>query len=149
VASYARPLADALTEWQRVAPASELFSIDTGDHLFIWDLRPVARRALTVLSGTERLVHIGCDAVTDVRQLASDLAARGVRATGDEVTAALAPMIDDGLVLQDGGRVLALAVPLGDYKLSTRTARRASKVSAAFPELRVPLRLPNSKSMQS
>ena len=117
VATYARPLAVALTDWQSSAGKSALFSIDTGDHLIIWDLRPMARRALTVLSGTERLIYIGCDAVTDVRQLAANLATRGVRAGADEIAAMLAPMIEAGLVLQDGGRILALAVPLGDYAL--------------------------------
>ena len=114
-----------------------------------WDLRPVARRALTVLSGIERLLYLGCDAVTDVRQLTANLASRGVRATSYEITSMLAPMIDDGLVIQDGGRVLALAVPLGDYKLPPRTARRAATISAAFPELRVSLRLPNARSIHS
>ncbi len=142
VSAYARPLAVALTEWQRVAGTSDLFSVDTGDDLFIWDLRPVARRPLTLLSGIERLVYLGCDAVTDVRQLVTNLASRGVHATSDGITAMLAPMVDDGLVIQDGGRVLALAVPLGDYKLPPRTARRAATISAAFPELRVQLRFP-------
>lgn len=149
VSAYARPLAVALAEWQRVAGSSDLFSVDTGDHLIIWDLRPVARRPLTVLSGIDRLVYLGCDAVTDVRQLAANLASRGVHAASDEITSSLAPMIDDGLVVQDGGRVLALAVPLGDYRLPRRTARRAEAISANFPELRVPIRLPRSTSMQS
>ncbi len=116
VVSYARPLAVALREWQRAHEQSDLFSIDTGDHLIIWDLRPVAKRALTVLSGTERLLYVACDAVTDERQLAAALAARGVPCETAEIRAMLAPLLADGLVLQDGARFLALAVPLGDYR---------------------------------
>jgi len=115
VATYARPVALALQEWKELVGRSDLFSIDTGDHLLIWDLRPVAKRALTVLSGAERLLYIACDAVTDTRQLEKTLASLGAPRNADEIIAMLAPMIENGLVLQDGTRYLALAVAVGDY----------------------------------
>jgi ribosomal peptide maturation radical SAM protein 1 len=115
VAAYAKPVALALHEWRQQWGRSDLFSIDTGDHLLVWDLRPVARRALTVLSGAERLLYIACDAVTDARQIEKTLASLGAPRNVDEITAMLAPLIADGLVLQDGGRYLALAVPVGEY----------------------------------
>ena len=115
VAAYATPVAHALNEWHQQTANSDLFSIDTGDHLLVWDLRPVARRALTVLSGAERLLYIACDAVTDVRQIEKALASLGAPRTTDEIAAMLAPLITDGFVLQDGGRYLALAVPVGEY----------------------------------
>lgn len=110
VASYVRPLSDALRAWQRVSPMSDLFSIDTGDHLIVWDLRPVAVQALNVLTGGERLLYLACDAVTDARQLAAVL-----QRSPEEVTSQLEPLVARGLVLQDGNRYLALAVALGDY----------------------------------
>ena len=115
VAAYARPLGVAVRAWQKAAAESDLFSIDTGDHLLIWDLRPIARRALTVLSGADRLLYIACDAITDARRLADTLSAQGAPRNPDEIITMLAPLIADGLILQDGGRYLGLAVPLGDY----------------------------------
>jgi len=115
VAAYAKPVAYALREWRELHGRSDLFSIDTGDHLLIWDLRPVAKRALTVLSGAERLLHIACDAVTDVRQIEKTLSSLGATRTADQITSMLAPLIDAGLVLQDGTRYLALAVAVGEY----------------------------------
>jgi hypothetical protein len=114
--SYAEPLARALGKWQRVAGQSDLFSIDTGDHLIIWDLRPVAVSSLTVLTGDERLLYLAADAITDARRLAGDLAARGGRAMPlERIEDALGPLVERGLIAQDGSRYLALAVPLGDY----------------------------------
>ncbi|HVR38492.1 MAG TPA: RiPP maturation radical SAM C-methyltransferase [Thermoanaerobaculia bacterium] len=107
---YAQPLAIALRDWRRLAGRSDLFSIDTGDHLIIWDLRPIATRSLTVLPAEQRLLYLACDAVTDARQLATQLSR-----TVEEITSALAPLLEQGLILQDGARYLALAVPLGDY----------------------------------
>lgn len=115
VAAYARPVALALRQWQQLNGRSDLFSIDTGDHLLVWDLRPVARRALTVLSGAGRLLYSACDAVTDVRQLERTLTALGAPRGTEEIASMLAPLVDDGLILQDGGRYLALAVPVGEY----------------------------------
>jgi ribosomal peptide maturation radical SAM protein 1 len=115
VTAYARPVALALHEWQQLAGRSDLFSIDTGDHLLVWDLRPIAKRALTVLSGAERLLYIACDAVTDMRQLEKTLASLGAPRNADEIAAMLEPLLADGLVLQDGTRYLALAVAVGDY----------------------------------
>jgi ribosomal peptide maturation radical SAM protein 1 len=115
VDSYTHPLLLALRDWQAAFGSSDLFSIDTGDHLIIWDLRPVARRTLTVLSGADRLLYLACDGVTDMRRISAALASSGAARDDDEITAMLAPLLADGLALQDGARYLALAVPLGDY----------------------------------
>lgn len=114
--SYARPLSVALTEWQRVAESSDFFSVETGEHLILWDLRPVARRAVTVLSDARRLLYLACDAARDPRQLSADLVSMaGLHFSTDEIAAMLAPMVEDGLMLRDGLRYLALAIPLGEY----------------------------------
>ena len=116
VASYAQPLAQALREWQRVAGSSAFFSVDTGDHLILWDLRPIAKRATTVLSGRERLLYLACDAASDARQLATHLTTMTAREVSTaDVAAVLAPLVDDGLLIHEDHRYLALAIPLGEY----------------------------------
>ncbi len=108
--SYAAALDYAVYEWGEVHAGSALFSIDSADHLMIWDLRPVAQQFLTVLSGLERRIYLACDAISYPRQLAAALSCRE-----DDVVAAVAPLIDGGLMLRDGERLLALAIPVGEY----------------------------------
>jgi len=115
IAAYARPLALAVHEWRQQAEQSALLSIDAGDHLLIWDLRPVATRALTVLSGADRLLYKACDAIADTRQLVATLTSLGAPRTASEIEAMLEPLVTEGLILRDGGRYLALAVPVGEY----------------------------------
>jgi ribosomal peptide maturation radical SAM protein 1 len=108
--AYAAALDDAVCEWGEVHAQSALFSIDSSDHLMIWDLRPAAQQFLTVLSGLERRVYLACDAISYPRRLAALLNCRE-----DDVAAAVAPLADRGLMLRDGERLLALAIPLGEY----------------------------------
>lgn len=110
VDAYARPLERAVREWMTAAPRSDLFSIDTGDHLLIWDLRPIAQRPLTMLSGAARRIYLACEAVNHPRQLAPQL---GMDV--EAVTAELDRLVSMQLMLQDGGRYLALAVQVGEY----------------------------------
>ena len=92
----------------------------------------MARRALTVLSGAERLLYIACDAVTDVRQIEKTLTSCGAPRNADEITSMLAPLIDAGLVLQDGSRYLGLAVPVGEYIPAQPVVMRAGSDTQAI-----------------
>ena len=108
--AYAAALDDAVYEWGTAHARSALFSIESGDHLMIWDLRPVAQQFLTVLSGLERRIYLACDAISYPRRLAAALSCGE-----DDVAAAVAPLVDRGLMLRDGERLLALAIPVGEY----------------------------------
>lgn len=106
VAGYVGPLVKELRAWTKAARRadSDLFSVDVGGRLLIWDLRPGAREVLTVLDGPERTLYLACDAAADVRTLANGLAADSIEG-----------LVERRLVVRDGSRVLALAVPLGEY----------------------------------
>ena len=107
---YAAALDYAVWEWNEAHAESALFFIDTGDHLMIWDLRPGARHFLTVLSDLDRRLYLACDAIAYVRQLAGSL-----KCSEDDVTALAAALIERGLMLREGERLLSLAIPLGEY----------------------------------
>ena len=107
---YAAALNYAVWEWRQGHAESALFSIDSGDHLMIWDLRPVATQFLTVLSDLERRVYLACDAISYGRQLAAALSCRE-----EDVAAAATALTGRGLMLRDGERLLSLAIPLGEY----------------------------------
>jgi hypothetical protein len=114
VGSYTRSLSAELGRWRAVHADSDLFSVDCGEHLLIWDLRPVAAQPLTVLDGLARRLYLECDRARTITHLADTLAADGPGASA-EVATLLQPLIDRRLMIQDGNLLLSLAVPLGNY----------------------------------
>jgi ribosomal peptide maturation radical SAM protein 1 len=116
VGSYVGPLRNEIRRWRRRWPRYDLFSVDTGDGLLIWDLRPVRTALLTVLRGVDRVLYQACDRASDLRRLGECLPhGLGRGPLLDMVEERLAPLLARGLLLRDGARYLALAVPLGVY----------------------------------
>jgi hypothetical protein len=99
----------------RSAAESDLFAVDVGSQLLIWDLRPASRQPLIVMDGLDRVLYQTCDAACDVRQLVTVAQTAGFALTIDDVAARLEPFVERGLFLRDGTRYLALAIPLGEY----------------------------------
>jgi hypothetical protein len=96
-----------------------MFSVDLGDPVLVFDLRPGAKRFLTVLSGIDRAIYLAADSITDARTL-SDSECE----SQDAITRRLTRMVDRGLMLRDGQRYLALAIPVGDYQPGPRSRAR-------------------------
>jgi ribosomal peptide maturation radical SAM protein 1 len=110
---YLRPFARSVTRWRRLYRRSELVSVRRRDRLVICDLRPGAPTRVTVLTGIDRTLYETCDGVTDVRRLAAVAAS----ASADEnVIGRLQPLVERGLLVTDGQRYLALAIPLEEYR---------------------------------
>ena len=130
-AEYAAPLLRAVALWRRASKASALFSVPAGDALCVFDLRPAARRPLSVLRGLGRVLHEACDATTNLRTLAESAHA-ACGATREEVVAALDTFVADGLLLRDGERHLALAVPLGRFAPEGRALSRFWRVARSL-----------------
>ncbi|HQP88023.1 MAG TPA: RiPP maturation radical SAM C-methyltransferase [Thermoanaerobaculia bacterium] len=127
-AEYVAPLLRALARWKRVAGASALFSVPAGDALFVFDLRTAARRPLTVLRGEARAVHDACDASTNVRAVVERV--RSECGFAREATErALSALVRDRLLLEDGERRLALAVPLGRFAPDGRASARFHRLA--------------------
>lgn len=125
VASYTRSLEKETLAWQRNGHQSELFSVDVRARLLIWDLRPISRQPLLVLSGIDRVLYQACDAACDVRQLVQIAASQGQPdvSVGD-ITERLQPLVDQGVLLREGSRYLGLAISLGEYAPPASTVRR-------------------------
>jgi ribosomal peptide maturation radical SAM protein 1 len=116
VNGYVRGLESRVRAWRRAEHKQDLFSVDTGQSLLIWDLRPVRRYLLTVIAGADRILYQACDSARDLRQLAESLdRARADPLTGEAIQRRLAHLVERGLVVRDGSRYLALAIPLGEY----------------------------------
>jgi ribosomal peptide maturation radical SAM protein 1 len=125
---YTGRLAREIKTWTRAASVSDLVSVDAGDDLLVVDLRPGSRQPSRVLSGLARFLYAECDAVRDVSQLARAAAAGGAAVSPDEIERMLDPLIEEGLLLRDGSRYLALAIPLGEYVPPAATKRRIAAV---------------------
>jgi ribosomal peptide maturation radical SAM protein 1 len=116
VGAYAAGLEKELQAWLRAFEAHDLFFVDRGGWLLVWDLRPVSRAPLTELRGVDRLLYLACDAASDARRLAESVESSGGGAISPEdVARRLEPFLERGLMVKDGSRYLALAVPLAEY----------------------------------
>jgi ribosomal peptide maturation radical SAM protein 1 len=115
VSAYVRSLHEETVAWMRSAAESDLFAVDLGTQLLIWDLRPASQQPLLVMDGLDRVLYQTCDAACDVRQLVTVAQTAGFALTLDDVAARLEPFVERGLLLRDGTRYLALAIPLGEY----------------------------------
>ena len=111
--SYTNGLRAAIARWQQVYADSDLLAVDRGEELWVFDSRPDFG-GLTTLSGIDRVLYRACDSARSVEGL-SALASRhaGRQVTPDEVRDRIAPHLENGLIIDEGGRLLALAVLKG------------------------------------
>jgi len=112
VAEYAEPVARAVQVWREVNGHSDLRYIDSNGTLLIWDFRPSAVRPITSLSGVQRAIFLACSEICSLAKLERVAEETTGKATDPAtVPELLQPLIDQGLVLKQGGSVLNLALP--------------------------------------
>jgi len=129
VTEYVRPTLGAVRRWQRAQRLSELFSIVHDNRLVICDLRPVATVPVTVLHDMDRALYDACDGIAHIRGLTAIAKAFEPGATEILVAERLQPLVDRGLLLNDGPRYLALAIAAGEYRPSTTAMRRFRQIT--------------------
>ncbi len=111
VASYVRPLSEEVLRWQQCHETSNLFQIEQGDRLLLWDSRPTAKRRLIAFSGKEKFLYLACDQVSTLKQLSDSWSkVSGWATDGDEIRRTLDEFVEAGLMLKQGDSYLALAV---------------------------------------
>jgi ribosomal peptide maturation radical SAM protein 1 len=111
VSEYAAPLAAAIQRWRRAHARSDLVWVEHGKRLLIVDLRSGAAGQVTILDGRMKALYLACDAVRTLASLAREATLReGIGRHAGDIAQALAPLIDRGLMLRDGDRVLSLAI---------------------------------------
>jgi len=110
---YTKPLADEVRRWRACHGKSDLFWIDKGSSLLLWDFRPVAKEVLTVLKGYERFAYTACDQIRTVRQVVDlwriSSADRPIKEA--DVREALDSFTERALMVRQGDSYLALAYP--------------------------------------
>jgi hypothetical protein len=127
--SYVAPIRKRMVAWTEAYATSDLFYVDKGEQLLIWDLRPGAATPLTVVDGLLRKIYQACDAICSAGKLKELVAQDAGRAIGDDELASLiAPLLERRLMLEERSSYLALAIQLGEYSPSPKVLARFEEV---------------------
>jgi ribosomal peptide maturation radical SAM protein 1 len=116
VLSYTQPVVEQIIFWKEKYKTSDLFSVDKGTHLLIWDLRPIAHKPLEILTGLQKNLYVACDRIytmNQIRQLVERIT--GTVTSPQEIEDLLQPLVNCGLMIRNHDTYLSLAIPLGDY----------------------------------
>jgi hypothetical protein len=135
VAAYVDPLVKAIRAWKRHHASSDLFSVNVEPYAIIWDLRSGARQRLIALEGVDRALFEACDTIREIHTLV-DVAAQTSPASEtawdvDAVEKRLRPLIDQGILLRQGSRLLSIVLPLGEYAPQGKALERFFQVVSA------------------
>ena len=112
VQAYTRALWFEVEKWWNTEGGADLFCVDNGSRLLIWDLRPAAAQTLTVLTGSQKFLYESCQ----TQHTASDLKRSMNLPLECDVESLLEPLVNRGLMVQDQKSYLSLAIPLGTYQ---------------------------------
>jgi ribosomal peptide maturation radical SAM protein 1 len=104
-----RDLSLQIRRWIDQHKQSDLFFIDKGNNLLIWDWRPVARKPLVVLDDYSRLAYLACDESKTVPQICELW--RKTSSTVDEIRLreTLDSFVEQSLMIRHNDQYLALA----------------------------------------
>ena len=121
VAPLRREIGRAVTRWRDLHGSSDMWWVDDGTTLVVWDLRSGATATTTSLTGAERQLYLACDRCCSAAELATLMRRHGSEVDSPAAVAeTLAPLVAAGIVMSDGRRYLSLAVGLGDRQIPTK-----------------------------
>lgn len=114
VERYTLPLAMRIADWKEQHRSSRLAFADEEERLVIFEGRPgFDAGEVTVLDGDHRFLYAACAAARPAHALAAELSSVTARTvTAEDVEALLDPLVEQGLMVSEARRYLALALPL-------------------------------------
>jgi hypothetical protein len=98
-------------DWREVSPGSLLAFVDNGEHLRLFDTRPVAQKTIQTLTGLERSLYLACDAQQSLKRLAQRFAEFPV----GQLKSTLDGLVEAGWMVAEDGRYLSLAVDMSRF----------------------------------
>lgn len=117
VKEYMKSIYVECQAWKKIHESSDLFFVDDGKCLFIWDQRPMAAQPFVRLSGLQRILYLACDGVQNIFHLKKIVEDdRDKRYTLGEVEEIMGHLLESHLMIKDGHGYLSLAIPVGDYQ---------------------------------
>jgi ribosomal peptide maturation radical SAM protein 1 len=120
-AQYVGPVSEEITRWRAAYDTCDLFWVDKGDRLVVWDSRGDASQPLSIVDGLHKAVLLACDVARPPSKLAEMLALKFGSVSVEQVMEVLGSLQDLRLVITEGGRWLSLGIPLGIYTPSPAT----------------------------
>jgi ribosomal peptide maturation radical SAM protein 1 len=112
---YTSKLLDEVKKWETLYEESDLFYVDKGTVILVWDFRPIATKNLIILKDERKLIYTLCDKAKTLHQLKQALALRYYdKINGDLIYHYVLDLHKKNLVFFDGLHVLSLAIPLSD-----------------------------------
>lgn len=108
--STTRGLSEEIKKWEKIYERSELFFMDKGTQLLIWDLRPCAKEQLVILDDYSRLAYLACDEAKTIQQIHNSWHKTSpVPFDEIQLKEALDRFIDQSLMIKEGEQYLSLA----------------------------------------
>jgi ribosomal peptide maturation radical SAM protein 1 len=122
VEDYTETVLKECNSWQKSQDRYDLFSIDKGHQIHIWDHRPIASNPLTILSGLQRTLYVACDSAQHISRLQKLLQDHtDWKCQEEDIEHLLDPILEQNLMIKEGHRYLSLAVPVGVYSPKKET----------------------------
>jgi len=107
VRSYSQPILRKLRQWRENSENTDMFSVDLGHILLIWDFRPIAKSPLTILRNSQKELYELCDKGQTRNSLISK---SSLEVNYEEL---LDWLVEENLIAYISNRYISLAVPLG------------------------------------
>jgi ribosomal peptide maturation radical SAM protein 1 len=96
--------------WKKTYERSELFFMDKGTQLLVWDFRPCAQEPLIVLDDYARLVYLACDEARTINQIHNSWPKTSpVPPDVMRLQDALDRLVGQSLMIKEGEQFLSLA----------------------------------------
>jgi ribosomal peptide maturation radical SAM protein 1 len=130
VRAYTRSVVQAVREWQSCYTQSDLCTVDDGAVLLVIDRRPIATSSTLALSGIERFLYAACDDIQTIAGLTRIADEVGIGVRAEDVLATCRRFVDAGLMLEDDGKFLSLAVALARVDVSSGLRQRLAAAAA-------------------
>ncbi|HEY0378484.1 MAG TPA: RiPP maturation radical SAM C-methyltransferase [Pyrinomonadaceae bacterium] len=108
--STTKGLSAEIENWKKTYERSELFFMDQGTQLLVWDFRPCAKEPLIILDDYSRLVYLACDEARTMNQIHNSWP-KTSPVPPDEIRLkdALDRFVDQSLMIKEGQQYLSLA----------------------------------------
>jgi ribosomal peptide maturation radical SAM protein 1 len=130
--AYVGPLVAAVAAWQTKCLDVELTVLDLGTSSLLIDRRPGARTPAVILSGPERDVYSECDRIRTPAEIVETTRLTNAALTLDAAEKICASFVAAGLMIEDDGRYLALAVSPRFGAIGPASRERLANAASAF-----------------
>lgn len=108
--STTQGLSKEIKNWEKTYEQSELFFMDKGTQLLIWDFRPCAKEPLLILDDYSRLAYLACDEAKTLQQIHNSWPKTPLMPLDDiRLKEALDRFVDQSLMIKEGEQYLSLA----------------------------------------